>query len=341
MRTKPRDQPYCGANAALIASAEPIISPVMLKTFVQYVTRRYHIHIKRDVQADRAPWTTDDVLLRWRFTNVRREHDTQTKALLASVSLNPNLSFEEKVLNTILFRTWNNKDTFRFFELPITADRLYSGRAMKLARAKLNYFRNTFPSKFEGRNWWNEAYSQTGMKTMLGNRDYKNTDKYDYDTREPDVPLRPFHVPMWLNEWNTVPILLNAHNQAEAYDYINSVPGYGAFIAYQIFVDLTYIAEFPFSENEFVIAGPGCKRGMNHVFIDYGGLSHAEGLFWLRDNWNDLMVEYSIPWDAHTLMVDLPEWDRYMNVMSIENCFCEFQKYVRRLDQKPRKERYV
>ena len=52
----------------------------------------------------------------------------------------------------------------------------------------------------------------------------------------------------------------------------------------------------------------------------------------MRDNWNELN-QYNIQYGGkHTLnpqilFQDLPEEDRFMNVMSIENCLCEFSKY--------------
>ena len=91
-------------------------------------------------------------------------------------------------------------------------------------------------------------------------------------------------------------------------------------MGYQLFVDLTYIPEFPVSENNFVIAGPGCKTGLNLLFTDRNGLSHEECLFWLTDKLNKKL-------DFTEIFTDLPKFDQKMNVMSLENCFCELQKY--------------
>jgi hypothetical protein len=104
---------------------------------------------------------------------------------------------------------------------------------------------------------------------------------------------------------------------------LKSIDGIGNFLAYQIFVDLTYLEELPWSENEFTVSGPGCSRGLSELFIDRDGLSYEELLFWLRDNCP------ITPEDCMELMVDLPEEDRYMNIMSLENCMCELSKYVR------------
>jgi hypothetical protein len=55
-------------------------------------------------------------------------------------------------------------------------------------------------------------------------------------------------------------------------------------------------------------------------------LTFDELLFWLRDNCPITREE------CMELMVDLPEEDRYMNLMSLENCMCELSKYIRAVE---------
>ena len=90
---------------------------------------------------------------------------------------------------------------------------------------------------------------------------------------------------------------------------------------------MTYIKEFPFSENEFVVAGPGCKKGLDYIFKDYDGMTSEEALFWLRDN-----IDFVFSWDPKALFSDLPEHDRCLNIMSLENCMCELAKYIRTIE---------
>ena len=63
-------------------------------------------------------------------------------------------------------------------------------------------------------------------------------------------------------------------------------------------------------------------------------MSAEELIFWLRDNWEALNQYNTQKGNKHTvnpkiLMEDLPEDDRRMNVMSLENCMCEFSKYYK------------
>jgi hypothetical protein len=100
-------------------------------------------------------------------------------------------------------------------------------------------------------------------------------------------------------------------------------------MAYQIFVDFTYIPEFKFTENEFTISGPGCSRGIHTLFSETGGLTDDELIFWVRNNMERICEENGIEMNFYELFSDLPEEQRYWNVMSIENCFCEYSKYHR------------
>ena len=83
-----------------------------LKTFLYWVVERYSIHLKKDVYKLPAPWTEDIILQSNSFTKVRRIEDRVTKYLLDKVCYNDEISIEEKVLNIIWFRIFNQPKTF-------------------------------------------------------------------------------------------------------------------------------------------------------------------------------------------------------------------------------------
>lgn len=323
MKTKPADVKYCGCNVYSIRNAQPTIDSFNFIKFARYINERYFIHILKDVHKWDPPYTQDPILQSYRFTNVRREHDTQTKALIKLVSTNQTLSFEDKAVNTFLFRAWNNYETFKFFDLPKRADRLYHSGAKVHAQFKLHNYRYDNPEESNKRKWYSAAYIQGGCKAswrapLLGD-----------NTPEPDMPLRVFHIGPWLKEQNIVNRLLAAHDQQEAFEIIRSVRGFSDFLAYQVFVDLTYIDEFPFSENEFTVAGPGCKRGLDFIFKYYDNMTPEEAVFWLRDNFKRLCRQNNVPWKPEEVFIDLPSYDRHLNVMMLENCLCEISKYLK------------
>lgn len=318
MKNKPRDVLYCGVDEYKIRGASPEIDTDMFTEFVQMVKDRYRIHKRKDVKKLPKPWTKNPIMQQYKFTNVRREHDKQSRYLIDNIVKNAELTLEDKIVNCFMFRAWNNWSTLRDFGFPYSAQEIYHPKLK-------DQIRDTYVqlcTKDPERKWWSSAYNQGGTKQAWRKLSGESS-------KEPDIPLRPFHVGVWLGRQDIVTKLLKAKDQQECFEVIKSVRGFADFLAYQVFVDLTYIPEFPFSENEFTVAGPGCKKGLDLLFTDRAGLTYEECLFWLRDSWETLCEDLQIPWDSDKLFSDLPKYDRCMNVMSLENCFCEFSKYMR------------
>ena len=327
MRTKPRDKLYCDVNQQKIWKVKPSLNYNNIRYFYDFVTERYKIHVRKDFLKQKAPWTNDGVLQQYKFCNVRREHDRQSQYLIKNISTNPCLSLEDKIVNSFYFRAWNNWDTMKDLGGPWAAKDLYSSQMKQQIRPIYQKLAAEDPD----RKWWSSAYNQGGTKQAWR---YPNSN--EKINKEYDIPLRVFHIGPWLKEHNTVKKLLNANDQKAAFEAIKEIQGFADFLAYQVFVDLTYIKEFPFSENEFVIAGPGCKKGLDYLFDNYDGMSPEEALFWLRDNvdhiFSKIMASNGQYWDPRELFVDLPEYDRCLNIMSLENCMCELSKYIRTIE---------
>lgn len=341
MKTKPNDKQYCGVNRNKIKAADPILSEPNMAHFLTFIQQRYLIHIRKDIKKLPQPWTNNHILDKYRFTNVRREHDYQTRMLIQHITSNSRLTLEEKIVNVFMFRAWNNVETFLDFGFPMSEEKVYN--PMTKERYRKHYYK--LAKQNPERKWWSSAYNQGGTKAAWKfpagdgyQRAYKESDAAKHDDWEKDIPLRPFHIGPWLDAQNIVGQLINAADQQDAFEIIKTVRGFSDFLAYQVFVDLTYIEDFPFSENEFVVAGPGCKKGLDLVFKSYGGLSHAEAIFWLRDNFKEAAEELyykgiiGILWNPETLFRDLSKEDRCMNVMSLENCLCEISKYIRAVE---------
>lgn len=333
MKTKSYDIRYCGVRKNKIENAHPMFNRKVLRYLNQFIKRRYYIHLRKDVLKEPAPWTNDKVLQEYRFTNVRREHDRETKWLIENIALNKKLSYEDKLLNVVLFRIFNKHETSELIDMPIAFSK------------DKQWNPERYRSKFENallvdpkRVFFTGAFITGGTKRAL--KWYLPNQK-----DEKSMEMRVMYFMKYLTNTGYVRKLKAAEkeNQKAVFDVLNSTMGIGAFLGYQMFVDFTYIPEFPYSENEFVVSGPGCSKGLHYLFTDTSGMTDAECLFWLRDNIDDLFRETVDPtWDPKSLFWDLPEEDRCMNVMSLENCFCELSKYVRakRGTGRPRK-KYV
>lgn len=324
MKNKPADTLYCGVNKKRIKKAQPVLNERNLLYLYNFIKRRYVIHLRKDVLKKDPPWTTDQVLRDFRFTNIRREHDKESKWVIEHITGNPELSYEDKLLNVILFRLYNKHETAELISMPF--------KFSETPGWNPEWYRSLFEAALvedPKRVFFTAAFHTVGMKNTL-----KKV------TGESYAPMRILKfIKILINE-GLVDDIKACTNQQEVYQTLTDYNGIGRFLAYQFYVDMTYIAEFPFSENEFTVAGPGCVMGLNYLFEDRDGMSYEECLFWLRDNLDRLFVEeLGKDWDAKRVFWDLPEEDRCFNVMSLENCFCELSKYIRAKDGtgRPRK----
>lgn len=300
MRNKPADIPYGGLDAEKIRNANPQFHPEHLEMFKQFVVDRYLVHLNKDYYKQPKPWTNNPILQNYKFTNVRREHDKTTIHLLNMLEENRQASYGNKIMNIIIYRLFNKIETsqlmgwidFGHYDEQAVRERLAN------ARPGFVYFTN--------------AFYTTGMR-----RGFRKC--------YPDEEFEPMVIANVCNDmkFKVATAIHKAKTPQDVIEALKLFNGIGDFLSYQIFVDLTYLNEFPWSENEFVVSGPGCITGLSELFTDRDKLSYDELLFWLRDNCP------ITPDMCHELMVDLPEYDRYMNLMSLENCMCELSKYIR------------
>ena len=315
MKTKPADKLYCGVRKKVIQNANPQINEENLLHLYNFIKRRYNIHLRKDVMGKPAPWTKDPVLQEFRFTNIRREHDRESKWLIKNISTNSKLSYEDKLLNSILFRLYNKHQTSELIGMPFHFTKDWDP---EWYRAVFEAAEKEDPSIV----FFTGAFNTGGMKSALKRYVPEGTDLY--------IPLRVLYFMKHLQKIHLVRDIKAAETQKDVFDRLSSIVGLGEFLGYQMFVDMTYIPEFPFSENEFTVAGPGCKMGLDYLFTDKDGMTYEECIFWVRDNLERLFQEdLGREWDSDRIFRDLAEEDRCFNVMSLENCFCELSKYIR------------
>ena len=86
---------------ALVANLELYIP------FYKFISERLEILIRKEVYKQRAPWTNDEILQKYKFCNVFREHDSSTVYLENKILTNKKLTLKDKVLNIYYFRFFN------------------------------------------------------------------------------------------------------------------------------------------------------------------------------------------------------------------------------------------
>lgn len=361
MKDKQSDIQYCGVREDKIKSADPVLSPFHRKLSYEWMSERYKIHVRKDVQRLPSPWTENEILRQVKFCNVRREHDRQSQHLIRNIVENNNLSLADKMFNCLLFRMFNMWDPIEHvLEGPVSINDF---RNINLDRTRERFA--DFDKK--GGVTFTNAFNTGGLKQCLAFPELAVTGKpaspskmmvkvyrrgigvvdvlpykvakqmvedhpgeYSIEGWEPHMGMRVVrflksfvtHNPHFFHS------LLGFNSPLSVYEeLLNKVEGLGPFLAYQVWVDFTYNPDYPFSENHFTIAGPGCRAGIDLLFLDKDGMTHEECIFWLRDNQDDVYRQYG--YDRNAFWSAEEPYDRCMNVMQLENMFCELSKYTR------------
>jgi hypothetical protein len=304
MKTRPADIQYGGLNAYRIKNAKPVFNEKTLEIFKHFVSERYKIHLLKDVEKKPFPWTKDMILSMYKFTNVRREQDRNSRYLIDIMKKHGDCLTYEMFCNIIAFRLFNRIETYELF-----------GGWVDFENYDAEDIRRKLLAAPKGQHFFTNAYMCSGTIRYF---------KF-YFPEEKSAEMRVFNVVKHIFG-KLYESVRNAKSPQEVIDLLKTVGGINDFLAYQLFVDFTYLSDFQFSENEFVLSGPGCSRGLSYLFKDKGGLKDEELLFWLRDN-----CPITPEWCMEN-MTDLPEYDRCMNVMSLENCMCELSKYMRAVE---------
>lgn len=316
MKNKQNDIPYLGCRADKIKSAQPVLNVENFKHLHQWITDRYAVHIKKDVQKLPAPWTDNPIIQEFRFTNVRREHDKETKWVIENVC-KADMSEANKWANLILFRMINKSETCKNF-MPLDFENIDWQKIISyVANAPEDYV--MFTNAFKTSGVKGAAARALGHISAFKDRE---------NGVPPVISVIQYCKAIYDNE-ELITDLGHCVTAQEFFNCLQRISGIAYFLAYQILVDWTYCEESLWSENEFVVAGPGARRGLDLVFDNRDGMTYEEAIFWLRDNWQVICDWLGLPWNPDEIFTDLDPEDRYMNVMSLQNCHCEISKYIR------------
>ena len=277
------------------------VNPTIAKMMHHFITERHTIY-KLKAAGQPAPWTSDPILQTAKFTNVRRELDRESRNYIKHIARNPALTYEEKLANTILFRIWNKWESM---------ERLGGPWSAKDLTPDLIPIANEIIASTKGyTNWFTNAFMVSGVMAGLKVKGAGNV--LTITRYFPDL----------------IPAIVSADTPERVFKALNSINGLGDFLCFQIYVDFTYIRNFPFTEDEFVVPGPGSRRGID-LLLTKRTLPYPEALKWIQANLPRVWIELGLEWNPEELFSDRPKNRRTMTLATWQNCFCELSKYNR------------
>lgn len=285
-----------------------------LEMFWHWINERHGIYFERQ-RGESWPWTDDEILQTYKFTNVFRELDRVT-VWIKKQFRQPLVDMEVDA-DIIFF----NMAMCRYFNWPDTLDRIgiIHDWDPKEVESVLRDMEEDDKKIFTG------AYMLTGM---LGG---------DKITQAVWKVLDP----LWWKRQEVAP--RQGDTLQEAFEKIaKGNPGYGPFLAYEIVSDLRWTPALWEAEDilTWANAGPGAMRGVNRLLgIPVGWHPTKKRKSGRRAKWP---VKVLSPEEYVDCMRDLLEMkDEYLGsifhhydtppfeMREIEHSLCEFDKYMR------------
>jgi len=280
----------------------------MLQSFWRFVCERQRIWHRRFVERKPPPWTDDPVLRTTRFTNVYRELDPGTQYALREI-LETRLSIQDKIFNLMLYRLIGRMETFSV----IGAQHVSSFDSRFLEKT-LRFIRDVKEKPpFSG------AYIVSTYLRM--------------GSRDKVVNIARLFGELAKNFDGVSHRLLACRSSEEAFHELRSVYGFGTFLAYQVLVDLLYPLKInggrpilPFSHNDWAIAGPGAQRGVKILLLDQTISKELKVMRWLHEH---QQAEFERRRLLFPYLHDQRDAPIPISLSNIENCLCEFYKYIK------------
>jgi len=287
------------SNIQIHIKLSPAKPTVAYDTYWKFAGKRQDIFFKRFHQ-EIGPWTDDEILKNYKFTNTYRASDRVSQYLIKNVIYsdhykNPNDIF----FRIMLFKFFNKIETWELFEQHL-GEISYESYSRKVYDQILTKAMNAKQRIFSA------AYIMPSGCTVFGNkRKHLNLFCLLEKMMDEDVPKK----------------LTEMKKMQQGFDLLRSYPMIGDFLAYQFITDINYSTLTAFSEKEFVIPGPGALNGIKKCFSDFGGLSFEEIIKFMTD------IQLN---EFERLGIDFKNlWGRDLRLIDCQNIFCEVDKYSR------------
>ena len=265
------------------------------ETYWYFATERQRIFFER---LDESRITTHDPILRnFRFTNAYRASDRVSQYLIRNIIYKGEQNPEELFFRIMLFKLFNKIQTWELLESEMGE--------LTWAHVRLNQIKSILSKALQrGVRIYSAAYIMPSGGIAF--------------PRKHDAHLFLLEKMMI----DGVPEALgNLRGMNEAFALLKSFPMLGDFLAFQFITDLNYSSLCDFTENEFVVAGPGARDGIRKCFPDLPILLANEAI---KAVCLAQQREFELRHlDFRTL------WGRPLQLIDCQNLFCEVDKYSR------------
>jgi thymidylate kinase len=266
-------------------------------TYWRFAFERQEIFFRR-LEGRPPPWSSDPILQRHRFTNSYRASDRVSQYLIRNVQYTSEQQPEELFFRTMLFKIFNRIDTWELLERSLGG--------LHAAEFKPSHYEKVLNGAQQAKKRiYSAAYIMPPAPGSQGHAKHVGHLLLLRKMLRDDLPHK----------------LADASSLKHAFEILRAYPMMGDFLAFQYIIDLNYSQLLNYSEMDFVVPGPGAKRGIQKCFSNPPGLSDAEMIRRVAEIQSEEFLRRGLAFR------DL--WGRPLQLVDCQNLFCEVDKYAR------------
>lgn len=324
-----------------------------LRLFFETMYERQMIWYKRFIKKQKSPWTKNKIFQESKFTNVYRELDRNSQWQIKNILLDDELDLRNLIWKLMVFRFFNNPETFEFEPKNVSLQGSLFGPIVKSGLEQVENpdelisakkWRNGIPSYEEydeeefsrfiagvrssGKNPYTTAYLINSRAAEGQSRDYCYTRVV--------IPALHKKIP------ELIELVQNAKTPEEIIKFLKEIPAVADFIAHEFYQDFTYIPRYTnrkfmkFDQDDFTNVGPGASIGIRLIYPNLKTIKEQkQAIYWLRDVAEEWLKKIS---EERGVKMPFLWWNKdkkeyytdsecNITLHQIEMWLCEFQKY--------------
>ena len=275
----------------------PVKTTEVFDAYWYFAAERQEIFSKK-MSGLQQPWTNDEILSTYKFTNAYRASDRVSQYLIKNVIYSDNYNEEDLLFRILLFKIFNKISTWEILENKL---------------GEISYKTYDFDA-------YSQILSETIQKQSIYSAAYimpSGGNCFGYNKKHQNN-LKMLEKIMGTN---SIKQILSAQKMQDVFLILREFPMLGDFLAFQYAIDINYSELINFSEMSFVVPGPGAYSGIQKCFSDFGGLNEVDLICLMAEKQEEEFAKRGI--EFKTL------GGRKLQLIDCQNLFCEIDKYSR------------
>lgn len=271
---------------------------IVYDSYWRFAAERLAVYYRR-LSNPNGPWTKDDTLRKFRFTNTFRASDRVSQYLIRDVQYKDgrDQAISEVFFRTLIFKIFNRIDTWEHLENKLGQ--------LSWEHTKLEDIEVVLDELLRhGHRIYSAAYIMPSPN--FGRvRKHSNHLALIAKMMSDGLPTK----------------IANARSLRSAYELLLGYPGLGPFLAFQYTIDLNYSSIMHFDEADHVVAGPGALDGISKCFVNGHMLDPVRII-------NLMVDQQEVEFQKRGLSFN-GLFGRPLQPIDCQNVFCEIAKYAR------------